>query len=154
MKIGDRALVKGLNNLFIKNILINFFSEKTSFTEVEITLSETNFNEKYVILPPIVGIANTDKQITYSGVYSAKFCQKQQNLPLIILGRIRLLDFFVPKGIYDPEIILEEKLFQGELELIIPNLEKLLLNFYGINKNRKINLKTNEIYIEEKITIK
>lgn len=90
LSIQDRDLANSLNNVIIKNCLIHYFSEETTFFAVELILfsgSEPYFRDRFGIRPPIEGIANKDDQVSYSGTYTTQFRHKEVGFPAIQLGR-------------------------------------------------------------------
>lgn len=154
LNIQDRVLVESLSTIFLKNCLMGFFAEDTTFFEMELMLFTGNdpyYREKFGIRPPIEGVANRDNQVAYCGTYVAQFRRQQGDMPTAQLGRLRLVDFVVPRTLPDPEMILENKLFQCELELAPKGLTPFFLKFYGITKNRYIDLSSQGVYVEERV---
>lgn len=47
-------------------------------------------------------------------------------------------------------MVLENQLFQGKITLELEGLDGLFLKFYGVTKNRPINLETTGSYVEER----
>ena len=133
---------------------MKYFAEDTTFFQLEIILfrgNEPYYRDKFSIRPPIGGIANRDNQVSYFGTYTAQFRQKQENLPTVQLGRLRFFNFIVPRTMPDPEMILENELFQRELEFMPSGLKPFSLVFFGVTKNNQINLASKGVYVEEQV---
>ena len=64
------------------------------------------------------------------------------------MGRLRFLNFASRSDATDPEMVLENQLFQGKITLELEGLDGLFLKFYG---DRPINLETTGSYVEERL---
>ena len=153
LNIPDRAFVKALNDFFISNVLINYFAEDTFVFDLELSAFRNEqlfFKEKFGLRPPVRGTANSDAQVTYSGTYLAQFRQTQEGLPTVQLGRLRIFDFYVPKSLPDPEVILENHLFRETIDIVMGE-GTLGLRFIGVTKGNYIDTSSKGFYVEERV---
>lgn len=62
-----------------------------------------------------------------------------------------MLNFHVPRTLVDSEVILENQLFKGEGKLAPEIGQTLYFQFYGVTKNRRIDLDIGCSYVEERV---